>query len=59
MNSTTWVLLNTETNGLAAPIFVVEIGEERMRGWTPESPSLTAFVGTALFGRLITVFPGH
>ena len=36
MNSSPWILLDTETNGLAAPIFVVEIGAQRMRGWSPE-----------------------
>ena len=38
VNSQTWTLLDTETTGLIAPIFVVEIGAQRMRGWTPEGP---------------------
>ena len=38
MNSTPWVLLDTETNGITAPVFVVEIGARRMRGWSPEGP---------------------
>ena len=38
MNTNPWVLFDTETNGLSAPIFVVEIGAQRMRGWTPEGP---------------------
>ena len=28
-----WVLLDTETNGLKQPIFVVEIGAQKMLGW--------------------------
>jgi DNA polymerase-3 subunit epsilon len=36
MNQSVWVLLDTETTGFAAPIFVVEIGAQRMRGWQPE-----------------------
>ena len=31
-----WILLDTETTGLAAPIFVVELAAQRMRGWTPD-----------------------
>lgn len=30
-----WCLLDTETTGLRAPIFVVEIAAQRMRGWDP------------------------
>lgn len=36
MNQSAWILLDTETTGFAAPIFVVEIGAQRMRGWKPE-----------------------
>ena len=36
MNNTNWVLLDTETTGLRAPIFVVELAAQRMRGWEPE-----------------------
>jgi DNA polymerase III epsilon subunit-like protein len=36
MNQSAWVLINTVTTGFAAPIFVVEIGAQRMRGWEPE-----------------------
>ena len=28
-----WLLLDTETTGFAAPVFVVEIGAQKMRGW--------------------------
>lgn len=38
MNQTIWVLLDTETNGLQAPIYAVEIGAQMMRGWKPEGP---------------------
>lgn len=36
MNQTRWILLDTETNGLSAPIYVVELAAQRMRGWEPE-----------------------
>jgi DNA polymerase III epsilon subunit-like protein/very-short-patch-repair endonuclease len=35
MHNTDWIILDTETTGFAAPIFVVEIGAQRMRGWEP------------------------
>ena len=31
-----WLLLDTETTGLSAPIFVVELAAQRMRGWLAE-----------------------
>lgn len=39
MNDHAWVLIDTETTGLVAPIFVVELGAQRMRGWEPEGPA--------------------
>ena len=36
MNSKSWILLDTETTGLAAPVFVVELAAQRMRGWQPD-----------------------
>jgi len=36
MNTTPWVLLDTETTGISAPIFVVELAGQRMQGWTPD-----------------------
>jgi DNA polymerase III epsilon subunit-like protein len=33
MHQTEWIILDTETTGFASPIFVVEIGAQRMRGW--------------------------
>lgn len=38
MNETTWCIIDTETTGLRAPIFVVEIAAQRMRGWEPDGP---------------------
>ena len=35
MNTTDWVIFDTETNGVTAPIYVVEIAAQRMRDWTP------------------------
>lgn len=36
MNNFPWILLDTETTGLAAPVFVVELAAQRMRGWQPD-----------------------
>lgn len=36
MKKTNWILLDTETTGLAAPIYVVELAAQRMRGWEPD-----------------------
>src|ERR1035441_6533276 len=36
MYDNTWILLDTETTGLAAPIFVVELAAQRMHGWGPD-----------------------
>lgn len=36
MKDKLWILLDTETTGFAAPIFVVELAAQRMRGWEPE-----------------------
>jgi DNA polymerase-3 subunit epsilon len=38
MNHSPWILLDTETTGLKAPIYVVDLAAQRMRGWTPEGP---------------------
>ncbi|MFO1441290.1 MAG: exonuclease domain-containing protein [Verrucomicrobiaceae bacterium] len=35
MKQADWILLDTETTGFAAPIYVVEVGAQRMRGWAP------------------------
>ena len=39
MKSTCWILLDTETTGFKKPVYVVEIGAQRMLGWEPEGPS--------------------
>ncbi len=39
MRNTAWILLDTETTGLAAPIFVVELAAQRMRGSLPNQLS--------------------
>lgn len=36
MDQTPWLLLDTETTGLKAPIYVVELGPQRMHGWEPQ-----------------------
>jgi DNA polymerase-3 subunit epsilon len=36
VNETRWCIIDTETTGLRALIFVVEIAAQRMRGWVPE-----------------------
>ncbi|MGA3283406.1 MAG: exonuclease domain-containing protein [Verrucomicrobiota bacterium] len=36
MKSEPWILLDTETTGLSAPIFVVELAAQRMRDWLPD-----------------------
>lgn len=38
MKETDWVLIDTETTGFTAPIFVVELGAQKMRGWEPIGP---------------------
>ena len=39
MKDTPWILVDTETTGFRVPIFVVEVGAQRMRGWAPEGSS--------------------
>lgn len=38
MNQTRWILIDTETTGLSAPIYVVEIGAQLMQGWLRVGP---------------------
>src|SRR5437870_13795114 len=33
MNEKHWILLDTETTGFTAPVFVVELAAQRMCGW--------------------------
>jgi len=34
-----WLIIDTETTGFIAPIFVVELAAQKMRGWKPDGPS--------------------
>ena len=36
MTDSAWILFDTETTGFSAPIFVVELAAQRMRGWSAE-----------------------
>lgn len=38
MKSQNWVLIDTETTGFTRPIYVLEIGAQKMRGWVPDGP---------------------
>lgn len=38
MDGDSWVLVDTETNGIHAPIFVLEVGAQKMKGWFPDGP---------------------
>jgi DNA polymerase-3 subunit epsilon len=38
MHQNDWIIIDTETTGIAAPVFVVEIGAQKMRGWEPCGP---------------------
>src|SRR5258708_1032993 len=35
MKNEDWVIIDAETTGLTAPIIVVELAAQRMRGWEP------------------------
>jgi DNA polymerase III epsilon subunit-like protein len=43
-DGTEWVLLDTETNGITDPIFVVDIAAQRMSGWDPISEPFQALL---------------
>ena len=38
MNSVRWILIDTETTGITAPIYVVELAAQLMCGWVPQGP---------------------
>lgn len=38
MTDSRWILLDTETSGLHAPIYALELGAQLMHGWKPEGP---------------------
>src|SRR6266513_974994 len=44
MKDVAWILLGTETIGFAAPIFVVELAAQRMRGWERQGDSFRKLV---------------
>lgn len=44
MDNTEWVILDTETTGFSAPIFVVELAAQKMKGWEPEGPPFTSLL---------------
>jgi len=44
MENSRWILIDTETNGLAAPIHVVELAAQLMCGWTPQGPSFRRLI---------------
>jgi len=33
LNKTEWIILDTEVNGIKAPVYVVKLVAQRMRGW--------------------------
>lgn len=39
-----WCMIDTETTGLRAPIFVVEIAAQRMVGWEPDGPAFRRLI---------------
>ena len=39
MNNSDWVLIDTITTGLTAPLTLVELAAQRMRGWEPHGPA--------------------
>jgi len=41
---TEWVLIDTETTGLFAPIHVVDLAAVRMRGWQPTGETFQVFI---------------
>jgi DNA polymerase-3 subunit epsilon len=47
MDDTYWVLIDTETTGIKAPIHVVDLGAQLMKGWEPEGESFQELINTA------------
>lgn len=39
-----WLIVDTETNGLIQPVYVVEIAAQRMCGWDPVGPPFQALL---------------
>lgn len=44
MENSDWVIIDTETTGLADPIYVIEIAAQRMRGWKPVGAPFHAYL---------------
>jgi len=44
MDSTSWLLIDTETTGFKKPIFAVEIAVQKMRGWKADGPSFRKII---------------
>jgi hypothetical protein len=42
MDNTEWLLLDTETNGIKVPVYVVELAAQWMRGWLPHGEPIVA-----------------
>ena len=43
-NDHKWVLIDTETNGISAPIYVVDFAAQKMKGWTPDVPPFQSYL---------------
>jgi DNA polymerase III epsilon subunit-like protein len=44
MKDAQWLAVDTETTGFQKPIFTVEIGAQKMRGWQPDGPSFRKII---------------
>ncbi len=44
MNNVEWILIDTETNGLKAPIYAFDIGAQLMRGWELKGKPFQMFI---------------
>lgn len=44
MDNQQWILVDTETTGFSPPIYVVELGAQRMCGWFPQGPPFRALL---------------
>jgi DNA polymerase III epsilon subunit-like protein len=48
MDNTDWILLDTETTGVSAPVFVVELAAQQMRGWIRRTANHSASCSTKI-----------
>lgn len=44
MQQADWIILDAETTGFAAPIYAVEVGAQKMRGWEPLGTSFRKLI---------------